>query len=200
MNAFEIHRNKVAQFRRIPNQLKTARGFRQKGWLTIELGLALLVIAVLVAVAVLFYRDSQRKNSVNNNISEITFVASNANAKYGTTGRYGDVTTDIAVRGGVVPAHLRVPGTDEANNRFGGVVTIEPADLTGTNDVLEITWPAVPTNQCSDIVTGVQSEFRVITVAGAEVKANGALLDLAALEDACDADAPVDIVLSVGRF
>lgn len=200
MNLFDFSRKLVNRCTSYPNRLRNARSNKQKGWLSIELGLTLLVAAVVIAGIVIFYRDSQQKNSINNNVSEILFAASNANSKYGTTGRYGDVTTEIAVRSGVIPSQLRTPGTDEAANRFGGTITVTPATVTSTNDVLEIAWPNIPSNQCSGIVIGVQAEFRVITVGGDVVKADGEALDLGALEDACDSATPVDAVFSVGRF
>jgi hypothetical protein len=200
MNLFEFSRTLVHRFTSCPGRFRNARSIKQKGWLSVELGLTLLVAALVIAGVVIGYRNSQLKTSISNNVSEILFTASNANSKYGTTGRYGDVTTEIAVRSGVVPSQLRTPGTDQAANRFGGVITVEPATVTAPNDVLEITWPNIPANQCSGIVTGVQAEFRVITVATETVKIDGQALNFAALEEACESPRPVTAVFSVGRF
>lgn len=181
-------------------RLINAKGSRQRGFGAIEFGLVLLLIAALIATAVLFYRDSQRKQSVNNNHAEIIHISGNLVSKYGQVNRYGDVTTELAVKAGVIPAHLRNPGADDADNRFGGPIVVAPVSLTGTNDAVQIDWPNVPANQCSDIVTSVQGEFRVITVDGAEVKADGDALDIDALEQACDVAAPVELAFTVGRF
>lgn len=189
-------RSKAAAFKR---QAIKATHHKQRGFGAIEFGLVLLLIGALIAAAVLFYRDSQRKQSVNNNTSDIIFVSGNLVSKYGQLNRYGDVTTELAVKSGVIPGHLRVPGTDDAQNRFGGVIELNPTSLNGTNDAMEITWPNVTPNQCSDIVSATEAEFRVITVDGTEVKSDGDQVDISGLEDACDASLPVEIVFTVGR-
>lgn len=177
------------------NKARATRGF-----MSIELGLVLMVVAIAIAAAVLWYRDTLRKESVKNNGAELISTASNLVAKYGQLNRYGDVTSEIAVQAGIVPAHLRDPGANTAANRFGGVIALTPQTLTAPNDSVQIDWPNTPSNQCSDIITQAQGEFRVISVSGTEVKADGADLDLAALEAACGSGgAPVDLSLTVGR-
>lgn len=175
------------------------RNRKQRGFGAIEFGLVLLLIGALIAAAVLFYRDSQRKQSVNNNTSDIIFISGNLVSKYGQLNRYGDVTTELGVKSGVIPAHLRVPGTDTAQNRFGGLIELTPTTLTSANDSVAITWPNVQSKQCSDIVTSVEGEFRVITVGGTQVKSDGNTLNIDGLESACDVDAPVELVFTVGR-
>jgi type II secretory pathway pseudopilin PulG len=199
-NVFDLSRQLQVRAVTARQRLKAAKTIRERGFMSIELGLVLLVVAIMIAAAVLFYRDSQKKQSINNNHSEIISIAGNLVSKYGQLNRYGDVDTELVVKAGVVPAHLRDPGADTATNRFGGAITIEPTDLTGTNDAVNITWPNVPANQCSDIVSASEGEFRVISVDGTEVKSDGAQLDFEALEAACDAGAPVELVFSVGRF
>lgn len=180
---------------RKPNHRKSHRGF-----MSIELGLVLMVVAIAIAAAVLWYRDTLRKESVKNNTAEIISIASNLVAKYGQLNRYGDVTTEIGVQAGIIPAHLRDQGANTAANRFGGVIELTPETLTAPNDSIRLDWPNTASNQCSDIVTGAQGEFRVVSVGGTEVKADGEDLDLAALEAACGSGgAPVDISLTVGR-
>lgn len=199
-NVFELSRAGLNRAQSARNRLKAAKGLKQKGFISIEMGLGLLVVAFLIAAAVMYYRENQRRNSVNNNHSEILSIAGTLVSKYGQLNRYGDVTTDLAVKAGVVPAHLRDPGADTAQNRFGGPIEIAPVDLTGTNDGIALTWANVPANQCSDIVSASQGEFRVITVDGTEVKGDGAELEFDALEEACDAGAPVELVFTAGRF
>ena len=192
--------NRFQRIAQIKNPLAGQHSPKERGWIAIETGLVLLVVTALVIAAVLFYRDNTRKQSINSNVTDVLFIGSNANAKYGTTNRFGEVTTELAVKSGVVPSHLRVQGTDAANNKFGGVIAFSPETLTGPNDSLRIEWPNVPENQCSDIITNVEAEFRQIEVGGTAVKTAGAQLDLAALENACDAGAPVDLAFFVGRF
>jgi hypothetical protein len=198
-NLFTLSRAAQQRASTVSHRLKNAKNLRERGFMSIELGLVLLVVAIMIAAAVLFYRDTQRKNAINNNVADVVSISGNLVAKYGQLNRYGDVTTELAVKANVIPAHLRDVGADTASNRFGGVIALAPADITATNDAVAITWPNVPSAMCSDIVSGVQGEFRVITVDGTEVKADGDILDMTALEDACDTGAATELVFSVGR-
>ncbi|WP_234265138.1 type 4 pilus major pilin [Hydrogenophaga sp. NFH-34] len=199
-NIFDLSRAVQARALSSRARLKSAKGLKQSGFMSIELGLVLLAVAALIAFAVLYYRENQRKNSVNSNHSDIIAISGNLVSKYGQLNRYGDVTTELAVKSGVIPAHLRDPGADTAQNRFGGVIEVAPVDLTGTSDGISITWPNVSANQCSDIVSASEGEFRVITVDGSEIKGDGGAIDITALEEACDTDAPVELVFTAGRF
>lgn len=172
---------------------------QQHGFLSLEMGLVLLVIAVIIVGSVMYYRDNLRKTSVQNNTQQILSAASNMRAKYGQSNQYGVVTTAIAVRSGVIPAALRDGDDATATNSFGGSIAVAPATLTGANDSVEITWPSVPKNQCSDIVTNADPEMRQIAVGSTTVKTNNGTLDLDALETACESDTTVDLHFWVGR-
>jgi type II secretory pathway pseudopilin PulG len=173
---------------------------KQLGAFSIELGLVLLVVLGIIAAAVWWYRDNIRKTSINDNTSQLLHISSNMISKYGKPGRYADVTTAIAVQAGVIPANLRDGAGNTATNLFGGDVTVAPQTLTGANDSMLLTWPAVPRNQCSDIVSGVAGEFRRIDVGATTVKPDNADLDIADLETACDSADVQDLALSIGRF
>jgi len=173
---------------------------KQFGAFSIELGLVLLVVLGIIAAAVWWYRDNIRKTSVNDNTAQLLHISSNMISKYGKPGRYADVTTAIAVQSGVVPANLRDGAAATATNLFGGAITTAPNTLTGANDSILLTWPGVPRNQCSDIVSGVSAEYRRIDVGAATVKPDNAPLDIAALEAACDGADTLDLNLFIGRF
>lgn len=173
---------------------------RELGALSLELGLVLLVLLLIIAGAVWAYRDNIRKTSVNENTSQLLHVSSNMISKYGKPGRYADVTTAIAIRAGVIPANLRTGAGVTATNLFGGAITVTPQTLTGANDSMLLAWPGVTRNQCSDIVSGVAGEFRRIDIGAAVVKPDNGQLDIAALEAACDANDTSNLNLFIGRF
>lgn len=86
-----------------------------------------------------------------------------------------------------------------ATNPYGGAITLVPASLNGTNDSVQVTWPNVLKDQCSDIVTNIEREMRQVSVGSTVVKDGGGPMDIEALETACDAATAVTIDFWVGR-
>ncbi len=185
--------------RKINSARKGKRIERQDGFLSLEMGLVLLVVALAIVAAVLYYRDNLRKTSINNTTQHILTTAANLRAKYGQANAYANVTTALAVRSGSIPEALRDGTAATATNTFGGSITATPATLSGANDSVQVAWPNVPPNQCSDIVTNVEREMRQVGVGSTTVKANNGTIDFAALETACDSDTAVTINFWVGR-
>jgi len=170
-----------------------------KGFLSLEMGLVLLVVSIAIVSAVLYYRDNLRKIAINDSTQHILGSAANLRAKYGQTNRYGAVTTALAVRSGAIPQTLRDGAAATATNSYGGAVTVAPASLNGANDSVVITWPNVPTAQCSDIVSNAEREMRQVAVGSSTVKPNNGALDIDALETACESASAVAIQFWVGR-
>lgn len=183
----------------IKRQFKQSTTRFQRGISALEFGLVLLLIAILTVAAIIFYRDNLRKTSVNNNIAHLLATAGAARSVYGQTNQYANVTTAIAVRGNIIPSALRDGNAATATNSLGGAITVAPATLTGANDTLQITWPNVPANQCSDIVMGIQAEGRRVQVAGADVKPTDGVVNIATVTTQCDSAATVAIDMFVGR-
>ena len=171
-----------------------------RGFLSLEAGLVLLVVAILTVVSIIGYRSHLRKTSVNTNVSHMIALSGAAQAKYGQANQYGSMTTAVAVSGNVIPAELRDgPGAATATNSFGGAIAVVPATLTGANDAIRVTWPNVTSEQCSDIVMGIQASARLIQVAGADVKATDGLINIANTEAQCESAPTVAIDMFVGR-
>lgn len=175
---------------------------KQSGFALIELGLALLVVAVLGVAAVYLYTNNLRQTSISNNVTHIQNIASTAKANYGISNQYGVVTTAVAVRSRIIPAPLRDGQAATATNPFGAAITTVPANGTGTSDLLTLTWGNVPAAQCTEIVNGVSGSMRRITVGGTVVKALDANLIVDTLTTACEvntSDGNVAIVFDIGR-
>lgn len=185
----------------VPKVDVTINRKKQLGAFSLELGLVLLVVALLVAAAVVYYRDNIRKTSINENVTALQYIGSNARVKYGKSNLYAQATTANTVRSQVIPTGLRDGGAGvlTASNPFGGVITTAPQNLTGTADAMRITWPTIPPGQCSDIVSGAQGEFRQVIVAATVVKPIDGVINLTTLETACDVAAPVTATFDVGR-
>lgn len=175
---------------------------RQRGFLSVELGLVLLVVAILVVGSVAYYNSNLRKTSISTNVQQIQAIAGAAKATYGYQNLYSQVTTAVAVQGHLIPDSLRDGAASTATNNFGSAITVAPANGTGTNDMLQVTWGNVPSDQCSDIVLGVASSLRRVSVGGTVVKPLDGAMNIATLNTACEANTNtgnVDLTLAIGR-
>lgn len=184
---------------------KNRRIFRSKnlklenGFLSLEAGLVLLVVALAIVSAVMYYRDNLRKTSINTNVNQILATAGAARSVFGQANQYGQVTTAIAVAANIIPSTLRNGNSQTATNHFGGEISIVPANLSGTFDGLKITWPNVPSNQCIEIVMGVHAELRKLQVAGTDIKPLDSSLNIANTSSQCESSSHVALDLFVGR-
>ena len=172
---------------------------RQQGFLSLEAGLVLLVVALAIVAAVIYYRDNLRKTSINTNVTQMLATAGAARSTFGQANRYVDVTTAIAVSANVIPSTLRMGTEQTATNGFGGAIEAAPAQLTTANDALRIEWPNVPSGQCIEIAMGIQGELRRLDIAGTTVKPIDAPLNLATTTTACESAGTVAIAMFVGR-
>ena len=172
---------------------------KPNGFLSLEAGLVLLVVALAIVSAVMYYRDNLRKTSVNNNVNQILATAGAARSVFGQANQYAQVTTAIAVSANIIPSALRNGTTQSASNNFGGEISVSPANLSGTSDGLKISWPNVPSNQCIEIIMGVHAELRKLQVAGSDVKALDSPLSIANLSTQCEASSHLVLDLFVGR-
>jgi type II secretory pathway pseudopilin PulG len=174
----------------------------QRGFSSVELGLSLLVVALIIISAVLFYQDNVRKTSINTNVQYLQLIAGNAKTTYGARNEYSQVTLAVAVQGHIIPDTLRDgPAVATATNPFGSPIAVASATTAGagTADVLDLTWGNVPREQCAEIVTGVSNVMRQITVAGTDVKALDAPLQLATTTTQCETSQNVSIRFRIGR-
>jgi Tfp pilus assembly protein PilE len=172
---------------------------KQRGLFSTEFSIVLLVAGVLLIAAIVWYIDSLRKTSIDANVNELTSVSATAKKKYGQLNQYANVTSAIAVTGQIIPVWLRDGAATTATNSFGGAITVVPATLTGADDSLNVAWPNVPKNQCSDIILGIVGSARQIQVGGVAVKATDAPVNIATVEAQCDAADVTTINMFVGR-
>lgn len=172
---------------------------KQGGFVLEGMTLVMLIVAILVVAGIAWYLQSLRSSSVNNNTSELISISATAKKKYGIANQYSNVTTAIAVTGQVIPIWLRDGTATTATNSFGGAITVTPATLTGADDALNVAWPNVPKSQCSDIVNGLGASARRIQVAGVDVKATDAVMNIATVETQCDSADALLLNVYVGR-
>ncbi len=173
---------------------------KQGGMTLIELGLVLAVVAIILTGSLIGYQTMMSRAAQNQSIQYITMISANAKQLFGQAGAYGDVTTEIAVRSGLIPRELRVPGTNTANNNYGVAITVAPGNGTGTNDLLVANWGGVPGGSvCSTIVRAVERELRRVVVGTTTVKPLDGALNTATTSTACDVNGVVQLEVSIGR-
>jgi type II secretory pathway pseudopilin PulG len=161
--------------------------------------LGLVITAAVTAVVFNQFNEGSRKAIIEQATSDITTVISSAKKIYGTANQYANVDTATAVQGAIVPSRLRVPGTNTAQNNYNGAITFAPATVTSTSDSLAIGWARIAREDCQDLILGVQSLARGITIGATQVKPNDGAINLANLATACDGAATVDASFTIGR-
>lgn len=172
---------------------------KQDGIVLEGFNLVMLIVGIMLIAALLWYLNNLRLNSISANTSELTSIAATAKKKYGQANEYESLTTSNAVLGNIIPPWLRNGTSATASNSYGGAITVTPTDLTGTNDSVNVAWPNVPKNECSDIVAGLDKVARRIQVAGVDVKATDTKMNMTTLETQCDSADVLLINMYVGR-
>lgn len=169
---------------------------KQRGVTLIEFGIVMLLLAIVLGLAAVGLTARKHRISVNDNTSAIIDTAEAIKAKYGSVNRYGTISTANAVTSGLIPNEYQDgAGATTATNKFGGAITVLP----GANGTAVLTWPAVPREECSNIVTGVESRFRQVQVGGVDVKALDQAIVDNTLEAQCTAATASTLTLFVGR-
>lgn len=190
---------------------------KQAGITLVEVSIGLIIAAVLAAAAYLAFENNNRRNEVKSNVNTLTELGAELKTKFGRTNRYGDVTTAVAIQSATIPPELRDPGAVTAANIYGGAITVLPTQVQTADDAIQVVWDNVPSEQCSDIVVGVEPAVREVFVNApgtGGVARGGAVsaikdesgpvveLDVAALTTACEAQAAagqVEITFVYGR-
>lgn len=177
----------------------TRRQNTQRGVSIISVLLGLVISAAVVSVVFNQFQDAQRKARIEAATAEVSTMIAEAQKTYGTANQFGAVTTAVAVRGGVVPARLRIAGTNTAQNKYNGAITFAPATITTANDSLTLGYANVTNVDCQDVVLSLAPLTRRINVGTAIPKANDAPVNVATLATACDSAATVAIQFTFGR-
>ncbi|MEQ6436339.1 type 4 pilus major pilin [Comamonas sp. w2-DMI] len=171
----------------------------QGGWSIVQVMFGLLVAGMFLYVAVSQYQDSTKKARIEAATQEFIQMVGTAQKTYGYANLYGQVTTAIAVQGGIVPEHRRNTGANTANNNYNGAITFAPATINTANDGLSITFANVKGTDCQQLVQNTESITRQVFVGATQVKPTDAAVNLASLSSTCDATATVDVRWVIGR-
>lgn len=184
------------------NRMKAQAGMSRKGQLGLSiLGalLALVIGALLTIPIVNAFLDSQRKTRVEANLQDMRTIIADVQRNFGTSNQYGGLTTAVAVQANVIPARLRVTGSNTAQNSYNGDIQFSPASVTVANDATAMRWSRVPRADCADLVYGIEQLARGVYVVGVAVKPNDGVIDTAAIAAQCDSAAEVPLDVLIGR-
>jgi Tfp pilus assembly protein PilX len=172
------------------------RARKQRGNALVFTLLALVIGAVVVAVGLNQYNQSERAGSIQSVVTEVTTIIGSAKANDGQIA-YSGLTTAIAVGGGTIPRD-RHTSTSTAKNKFSGDITLVDNNAT-TQGTAILTYANVPQDQCKEIVMGTQSLARQVQVAGTDVKALDSTINPATLNTQCLSANAVSIAWIIGR-
>lgn len=161
--------------------------------------LGMVIAALVAAVGFNQFTDAQRKTRIEAATAEVSTIIAEAQKTYGAANQYANVTTAIAVQGGVIPARLRDAGANTARNKYSGPILLAPATINVASDSLDLTYSSVRSEDCQDVALTIDPLVNSIQVAGTAVKAVNGALNLGTLATQCDSAATVNMVFRFGR-
>ena len=151
----------------------------KKGFTLVEILLVVGFIALAGIGIYTVYTKVQMSNSALNESRNINLIKAGIKNLYGSSQGYTGLTNSVLNDARATPDSMRkLPYTSPDNiitNSFGGAVTVLPATLggAGLNNGFQITYPKVPGEVCSRLVTMMDKNIEQITVAGTVVKPYG---------------------------
>ncbi|KGH23056.1 type 4 pilus major pilin [Comamonas thiooxydans] len=185
--------------KKISGAVRFASKKAQKGASIVSVMLGILVAGLMLVVAVNQFQDASKKTRIETATQEVVQIFSTAQKNYGYANQYGDVTTAIAVQGGIVPEARRNAGTNTANNNYNGAITFVPATINTANDGLAISYANVRGGDCQQLVQNTESLTRQVYIGSTQVKQTDSPVTLSALSTACDASSTVTVKWVIGR-
>jgi type II secretory pathway pseudopilin PulG len=194
-----MKKSSTQRLAQLKNSQNHAKRMGQRGFSMISVLLGLVVAGILGAIVIEQFNDGQRKARIEAATSQILTMTAEAQKLYGNNNQYGQVTTAIAVQGNIVPARLRIAGTNTAQNKYNGAITFAPATITSANDSLTMTYANVLKDDCQDVVNAVQALMRQVQVAGTDVKPADGVISVATMSTQCDSAARVPLAFTFGR-
>lgn len=177
-NNLEMNAADDAEFDSRDQIARLRRTSRQGGLTLMEIALALVVVAVVIAGAIVLYRNGSTSATTQNEVGYLRTTFAEVKQLYGTSNDYGTsditstlVTTKAAPQSWIVNNNLQ--------NSWNGSVTV-----TGNSSTFKVTTTNVPSKACIQL-----AQFDTNAVA---VTVNGSSLAVpvtpAAASSACSSD------------
>jgi len=134
-----------------------SRKSRQGGYSLVELGIVLLIIAVILAVVIgksYFAKSTANAQTEQSTLVQIIGATPNFKGSYGTPGSYGAAGTNLVgslVTGKVIPPNYSTTATTITNS-WGGAIT-----LVSTGPGFTLTDAGLPDDICLSIVSAINN-------------------------------------------
>ena len=171
---------------------------RQKGMGLIEFAIYLALAAAILFGVFYLVGVVQGKRITNNEVSNVTMMASDLRTKFTGQSSFAGITPAAMIALNIVPKPTITSG-------FSTPVTVAAANINGVaNDGFTFTYQ-VPSDDCSNFVSGAEGAFSRIAIAGTNVKNVPAgdnsisVAELASCGATATGNANVTIALSQGR-
>lgn len=162
-----------------------------RGWTVLELIVVLAIILAAAAAIVNRVQAARQSTAVQAEGANLSAIVSKAQSSFAGRPNYSGISTAMLLAQNTFPAQM-VVGTN-VSHYWNGAVTV--AAGTG-NTTFDITYAAVPTAACIELVSNVSRTYNEITVGTTAVKAGATIANLATLQTACAATAAPNIVFN----
>lgn len=156
---------------------------RQAGFTLGELGLVLLIVAMISMFAYPKFIEYSETVVAGEEADNITHYVSKMKAAHAADSDFAAVTTEELRSTGVFPASM-VQGSNVVN-KYQGSVTAVPNTISNSNDSVQFTSTNYSLAGCREVVPRMAGLARIVTVNTNAVKALDQQLDRQALGTAC---------------
>jgi prepilin-type N-terminal cleavage/methylation domain-containing protein len=134
------------------NELK-----RQKGFTLVEVGVVLVIGALITAGAMALYSSTSMTQKVNQLTSDVAALGTAAQSSAAATGTYGTASlNEYLLRSNKVPKSITVTGTSTLLHSFSGQI-----DVQGLTNHYYIHLSQIPGEACVNLYTQATSWSRV---------------------------------------
>ena len=171
----------------------------QKGFTLVELGIVVVVAAVILSVVLPKVGEVFGGAKTNGELQELPDVIAKIQKIYSNAPSYAGATLQTVADMGAFPAsRIVVANPASVTNRWGGAVTLAVSTITTANDTVNLSHTNIPAQACIDVISQLGNSMggiRIITVGGVTVKADGANVDNALLATNCNAGGAANTVV-----
>lgn len=180
--------SKAAAVRRMSAAGKKAKS---RGIGLLEFTLALVLGLVVLFGVISLYKSSSQSSQIASEASALQSLTVGVKALFPGAATYTGLSAEMLIKANKVPTNM-IDGTG-LKHAWGSAVTVA-ADATGGYN---ITYAAVPSSACIELVSAVGANYNRSTVGSTVVKsASQTAVDVAQATTACTATATVGIIFN----
>lgn len=146
------------KFKYLKKQIKMKKGFSLTDFI-LWLGL----VGVVLAGIFLLYPQARLYMKVNDEKQNIAAIRTGIESLYAGNQNYSGINTTLLIKTGAIPSSL-ILNNSSIMNSFGGVVNVVAGTKLNGNKGFTITYPSVPSKECSRIVNSISDSYDEIGV------------------------------------